>query len=349
MQLDAEAVNALDGAGQIADTLTIADQLGDALWRVESAGLRLADTPGGIVVAGMGGSGIGGLLARSALGDQASRPILVARGYGLPPWTTPQTTVLCVSYSGETEETCACFEAAGALGAQRVVASTGGRLASLARAEQVPVIPLPGGFQSRSAVVYATICALEVAARCGAGPRLTPEIDVAAEHLRRLAQQWGPDGPEDGEAKTLARSLIGTVPLIAGAGLSAPIAYRWKSQINVNAKLHAFAHVLPELDHNELAGWEGASHVAPFSVVFLEDCDSHPRIQERMRLTREIVAASGCSTHLARSRGDSAIERVLSLVLLGDLVSLYMAFLRGVDPTPVEAIDGVKRALARPE
>ena len=122
------------------------------------------DTPGGLIVAGMGGSAIGGDLARAALGDHASRPILSARGYGLPAWTTPDTTVLCASYSGNTEETLACFEAAGALGAQRVVVTTGGKLAELARADGVPVIPVAGGFQPRAAVAYMTVAALEVAA-----------------------------------------------------------------------------------------------------------------------------------------------------------------------------------------
>ena len=144
----------------------------------------------------MGGSAIGGALARAALGDRASRPIVLARGYGLPPWTTPDTTVLCASYSGNTEETLAVYEAAGALGAQRIVATTGGKLADAARAEDVPVIPLPGGFQPRAAVAYSLVVALEVAWLCGAGERLHAEIDVAAAHVEQLVEMWGPDAPE---------------------------------------------------------------------------------------------------------------------------------------------------------
>ena len=101
--------------------------------------------------------------------------------------------VLCASYSGDTEETLACYESAGALGAQRTVVTTGGRLAEMARADGVPVIPLPGGFQPRAAVAYMTVAALEVAALCGAGPRLTSEIDVAAAHTEQLVAEWGPD------------------------------------------------------------------------------------------------------------------------------------------------------------
>ena len=198
------------------------------------------DTPAGLVVAGMGGSAIGGALARAALGDHASRPIFVTRAYGLPTWTTPDTMVLCASYSGNTEETLACYESAGALGAKRTVVTTGGRLAEMARADGVPVIPLPGGFQPRAAVAYMIVAALEVAALCGAGPRLTSEIDVAASHTEQLVAEWGPDAAEDSLAKEIARGLLGTTPVIAGAGLTTPIAYRWKTQINENAKQPCF-------------------------------------------------------------------------------------------------------------
>src|SRR6185437_13049582 len=138
-------------------------------------------TPGGLIVAGMGGSAVGGALARAALGDRASRPITLARDYALPAWTTPDTTVLCASYSGDTEETLAAYEAAGALGARRVVVTTGGRLGKQARADKVPVVPVAGGFAPRAAVAYMFVAALEVAALCGTGPRMNSEIDVAAE------------------------------------------------------------------------------------------------------------------------------------------------------------------------
>src|SRR5579875_3174259 len=230
--IDRELISAIDTTNQLEAVLALPEQLRDALWRVEAAELADLESPDGMVVAGMGGSGIGGALARAALGDQASRPLFVTRAYGLPTWTTPETTVLCSSYSGNTEETLACYESAGALGARRVVATTGGRLAELARADGVPVIPLPGGLQPRAAVAYMIVCSLEVAALCGVGPRLTAEIDVAASHCEALVAAWGPDAPEDSEAKALARAIAGTIPVIAGAGLTAPIAYRWKTQIN---------------------------------------------------------------------------------------------------------------------
>ena len=183
-----EAIAAVDAARLLDDILGLPDQLRDALWRVESANLEPHDSPGGLVVAGMGGSAIGGALARAALGDRASRPIVLARGYALPAWTTPDTTVLCSSYSGNTEETLAVYEAAGALGARRIVATTGGKLAEQARADGVPVIPLPGGFQPRAAVAYSLVIALEVAASVRRG-RAAARRDRRRRRARRGARR----------------------------------------------------------------------------------------------------------------------------------------------------------------
>jgi glucose/mannose-6-phosphate isomerase len=295
----------------------------------------------------MGGSSIGGALARAVLGDRASRPIMLARDYALPAWTTPDTTVLCSSYSGDTEETLAIFEAAGALGARRIVATTGGKLAAAARADSVPVIPLPGGFQPRAAVAYLLVIALEVAGLCGAGDRLHSEIDVAAAHAESLVAKWGPDASDNTLPKQLARGLHGTVPQVAGAGLTAPIAYRWKCQINENAKTPCFSGELPELDHNEIVGWAGSKDLGPFSAVFLDDSDLHPRTRQRIELTRGLIDAEAAATYRVETIGETRAERLTSLVLLGDLVSVYLAVLRGVDPAPVVMIDRLKSALAR--
>jgi glucose/mannose-6-phosphate isomerase len=346
LRLDPETIAAVDGSDMLADIVGLPEHLRDALWKAESADLQPWDSAGGLVVAGMGGSAVGGSLARAMLGDHASRPILASRAYGLPAWTTPETTVLCASYSGDTEETLACYEAAGALGAKRVAVTSGGRLAEMARADGVPVIPVAGGFQPRAAVAYTTVAALEVARLCGAGPRMGAEIDVAADHLEQLVVEWGAGGAEDSEAKTLARALHDSVPVIAGAGLTSPIAYRWKTQFNENAKIPAFTHELPELCHNEIVGWTDAAALGRFAAIFLDDSDTHPRIKERLALTRELIGDSATGTHVVRSRGDTAVERVLSLVLLGDLVSLYVAVLRGTDPTPVDVLVTLKERLA---
>jgi glucose/mannose-6-phosphate isomerase len=343
--LSRAAIEAVDRSGMLTDVLAQPLQLGDALWRVESAAIPRLDLPGGLVVCGMGGSAIGGDLAAAAIGDRATRPLRTVRGYALEPWAAGDALALCASYSGDTEETLACFEAAGAAGAPRVALTTGGRLAEAARSEDAPVIGVPSGMQPRAAVLYMTLAALECAARCGATPALRTEIDAAGAQLTELAEEWGPDSPPESEAKRLALALRGSLPVVHGAGTTLASARRWKTQLNENAKLAAFFAELPEADHNEICGWERGRGAAPLSAIFLESDDQHPRVRQRIELTAEQVEATGAPISRVGARGETPLERVLSLVLLGDLTSVYLAVLDGIDPTPVEALDRFKAAL----
>jgi glucose/mannose-6-phosphate isomerase len=339
-----DEIAAVDSTGQLGEVLGLAEHLRDGLWRVESAGMVPVDAPGGLIVAGMGGSAAGGRLALAALAGRLTRPLVVADGYALPSWAGPDHLVLCSSYSGSTEEALALYDDAAARGAQRVVATTGGPLAERARADGVPVIPIPGGFQPRAAIGYGFVAALEAAALAGAAPSLHAEIEAAADLAERLAGEWGPEG--DGEAKEIARALHGTVPVVVGAELAAAAAYRWKCQFNENASMPAFCSVLPEADHNEVVGWAAARELGRFSYVSLEDPSAHPRNALRAELTAAIARAGADPVLRVQARGDSPVERVVSLVLLGDIVSIYAAVLRGVDPVTIEAIDGLKAALA---
>jgi glucose/mannose-6-phosphate isomerase len=325
------------------DILAIPDHLRDALWRVESARLEPAEAAG-VMVCGMGGSAIGGDLAAAALGDRCTRPLLTVRGYALPSWATSGWTVLCSSYSGETEETLACFEAAGALGARRIVASTGGALVDGARAAGVPVIGLPGILIApRTGVAYMLVCAAEVAALAGIAPRIHTEIDAAAAFLEEQA------GALRSQAAEIAARLQGTVPVFYGADLTAPVARRWKTQANENAKLPAFFSELPEADHNELCGWPAAAKEgAGLSAVFLGDADQHPRERRRFELTAEAIAAEGAEVVEIETAGETRVARLLWATMLGDLVSLDLAEARGVDPLPIEAIEKLKLALGQP-
>jgi len=327
------------------DVLAQPQQLADALWRVESAGIPRLDATAGLVVCGMGGSAIGGDLAAAALGDRATRPIRTVRGYALDPWAGPDSLVLCASYSGDTEETLAAFDAASVSGAPRVALTTGGRLAAAARHEGVPVIGVPSGMEPRAAVIYMTVGALACAALCGAAQSLKEEVDEAAPLLGELSAEWGPDGSELSPPKELARALLGTLPVVHGEGPTTAVARRWKTQLNENAKIAAFASELPEADHNEICGWERGRERAPLAGVFLGDADQHPRVEQRIELTAAMLREVGAPTELVRSRGESPLGRVLSLVLFGDLVSVYLAVLEGVDPTPVEPIERFKTAL----
>jgi glucose/mannose-6-phosphate isomerase len=318
------------------DVIAIPDHLRDALWRVESARLEPANAAG-LMVCGMGGSAIGGDLAAAALGAQLTGPLVTVRGYELPAWVTPEWTVLCSSYSGDTEETLACFDAAGALGARRVVASTGGALVDRARGAGVPVIGLPGILPApRTAVAYMLICATEVAAVTGIAPRLQTEIEAAATFLVERSSDL------EARAAEIAERLGGSTPVVVGAGMTTPVARRWKTQINENVKWPAFFSELPEADHNEICGWGEKG----FSAVLLEDADQHPRERRRFELTGEVIASAGAPVVRLESEGETRVARLLWTIMLGDLVSLKLAEARGVDPLPVDAIERFKAALA---
>ena len=339
--LDPATIATVDSTGQAAEIMDLPTHLRDAVWRVDSANLGPQDSAG-LVIAGMGGSGVGAQLARAAIGDRMERPIVTVRDYTLPGWVDKDWTVLLSSYSGNTEETVACWDAATAVGARRIVVSAGGALVERARLDKVPVIPLPGGFQPRAAVGYATVVALEVAALAGVAPSLRDEVEAAALLVESLADEWGPAGPEESLPKQLALALEDMVPVISGSGLTAPVAYRWKCQVNENANRPAFWSEFPELDHNEIEAWGGGKTSAPFLPIFLEDpVDTSERVLRRFELTAEIIGGA----RRLRARGETRLERLMSLVHLGDLVSLYVAVLAGSNPVEVPAIDRLKAGL----
>ena len=348
----AEQVAQLDKSNQTGDVLAMPSQLEDALWRVETSGiaqreeLRKEDAQAPLLVCGMGGSAVGGDLAAGVMGGRLTRPLITVRGYELPSWATPDTVVLCASYSGNTEETLACYEAARTLQAPRVVVTTGGRLAEAARADGTAVIGIPAGLQPRAAVAYMLVTVLEVAAFAGVAPRVRTEIDAGASALTELVAKWSPDQDEGNLAKELAASVLNTCVCVYGAGPTAAVAYRWKTQINENAKQHAFSAVLPEADHNEIVGWERAAAIGRCFALFLEDADQHPRIRRRIELTSQLISPGAAGTQTVSSIGNSPLERLLSLILLGDLTSIYLAVLSGTDPSPVPVIERLKQELA---
>ena len=266
----------------IDDVLGIPDQLRDALWRVESARLRAGRGGRALIVCGMGGSAIGGDLAAAALGDRLTRPLLTVRGYALPSWATPEWTVLCSSYSGETEETLACFEAAEALGARRIVASTGGALVDRAReAERAggrPAGDLPAARRGR----------LHVRRRRrgrrrwpGSRPRIHTEIDAAAAFLDRAGRDAAA-----ARAAEIAAQLDGTVPVVYGADLTAPVARRWKTPGQRERQAPGLLRRAARGRPQRALRLGRARRRRALAAVFLEDRDQHPRDAPPLRADR---------------------------------------------------------------
>lgn len=313
-------------------------QIGDALWRVDAARIAHRERSGGLVVCGMGGSAVGGDLAASALGTRAPGTVRTARGYELGRWIGADHLVLCASHSGSTEETLACFDAAGELGAARVVLTTGGELADRARSAGVPVIGVPSGMQPRAAVVYMTVAALKCAEACGAAPAVTAQIEAAVPALEAVIA-------DRETVDALAEALAGTIPVVYGAAGDAAVARRWKNQFNENAKAASFAGEVPEVCHNEIEGWKTGLAQAPLASVLLATPGSHPRNVRRLDILAERLAAAGAPVVRPAAVGDDRIAHVMSLVTLGDLVSVRVAELTGVDPDEIEAIAGFKAAL----
>jgi glucose/mannose-6-phosphate isomerase len=341
--LSPEAIAAADPGGMLGDVLAQPHQYEDALWRTESAGIGRGQYARGVVVCGMGGSAIGGDLAAAAIGTRATAPVTTIRGYELPRWAEADTLVVCASYSGNTEETLACFDQAGAAGASRVVVTTGGELADAARAAgDVPVVGVPSGMQPRAAVVYMTVATLQIAELAGAAPSLRGEIEEAAQVVRELAVQWGPD-VEDAEPKRIARAIGTRLPVVYGGSRTTAAARRWRAQLNENAKLPAFFGDLPEAHHNEVVGWHHADR--RLIALLLETGHEQASLARRFDLTEEVMREAGAEPVRVRAHGEGATAHVMSLVLLGDLVSVYLAVLRGFDPTPVEEIEALKERL----
>lgn len=318
------------------EILAIPDQIRDAMWRVDSA-QPAARASGGLFVAGMGGSAIGGELARGILGERLTGPLFVWRDYGLPDWIGQDWALLASSYSGNTEETLTAFETAGRKGLHRWVAGTGGALVERARAEGVEVIGLPGMFQPRAAVAYMVVVALHAARLAGIAPDLKDEIEAAIPFLERSRDDLV------ARARDLA-AVIGEAPLVVhGAGPTASLARRWANQMNENAKQFAFAVQIPEANHNLTEAWpEGRGGLAG---VFLGDPEQHPRDRDRMLLSRELIGQAGAPVVSVECQGETATERLFWGVMLGDLVSLEVAELRGIDPVPVNGIEDLKRRL----
>jgi glucose/mannose-6-phosphate isomerase len=307
-----------------------------------------------LVVAGLGGSAIGGDFLRAGYESTLTLPVTVVRDYHLPGYVNADTLVFATSNSGNTEETLACYEAAKKARAGIVAFSTGGELTRLAKADGVPLVTFPGGLQPRAALGYSFIPLVVASARLGLLPDvLLDEIDEASAVLREIRNECNPDVPAAKNlAKTLAASWVGKLPVIYGSqGERGVVAYRWKTQINENAKAYAVSNVFPELNHNETVGWSGAHGQREvekdFVVTILRDDREPSQIRRRVDLTKEIIARAADSISEVWARGESTLARMLSTTYVGDFASFYLAIAYGEDPTPVKVIDWLKSELAK--
>lgn len=303
--------------------------------------------PDAVVALGMGGSGIGGDLLRAYLFDEARLPVAAVKEYRLPAFVGPSTLVFACSYSGNTEETLSAYEEAAARGAACVVVTSGGDLLERARRRGHPAVVIPAGIPPRAALPYLVLPLLALLARAGVLRPLEDELAEAVSVLRQIVAAESPEPPH-GEAWRLATAMRGRIPVIYSATpFLEPVAQRWKDQINENAKAFAVWNTFPELNHNETVGWGLDEDLArSLHVIILRDSREPDRLAQRVSITRELAFARAAGVDEVRARGEGKLARLLSVILVGDFVSWYLAVLRGVDPTPVAVIDELKRRLS---
>jgi glucose/mannose-6-phosphate isomerase len=307
------------------------------------------DGPTGIAVVGMGGSAIGGDLVAAWTADRRSLPLHVIRGYELPQWLDEGTTLIVSSYSGNTEETIACYEAAQRRGLAVIAIATGGRVAEMAGSAGDPLLELPVGFPPRAALGHSfSAVALATA-------RLDPVLDAgadadqlhrAAESLRPRAEEWLA-WSDDNPALDIAASISNRLPIVYGGhATSIAAAARWKAQLNENGKIPAYSGALPEHNHNEIVGFESdGPTVRQMVLVHLETPWDHPQVRQRFDFVYDYCRGRVADQHRIAATSDVPIEGMLELCYLGDCTSFIVSIINGQDPTPVASIDALKNKL----
>jgi len=302
------------------------------------------------IILGMGGSAIGGDLLCSLALLENRLPVWVHRSYGLPPLLNENTLLIASSYSGNTEETLSSFVESLQTPAKKLVLTGGGRLRALAEKEGIPVFPIDYQAPPRAAFPHSFIPLLGIFQKLGLLEDKSADLSEAMQLLNNLSPELTESMPlASNQAKQLAIRLSGRLAVIYGAGILSEVAQRWKAQLNENSKAWAFYEIFPELNHNAIVGYQFPSEMRErVLVVLLHSSLLHPRISDRYRLTAEILTEAGIEHELVEARGDSPLAQMMSMVLLGDYVSFYLALLNSVDPTPVAPIDYLKKRLAEP-
>ncbi len=301
-----------------------------------------------IVITGMGGSAIGGDLVRMLAFKKSSIPIIVNRDYRMPSFVGNKTFVIASSYSGNTEETLAAYDEAKAKGAQIAVITTGGKLKEKADADNIPAIVVPAGLPPRAALGFSLFPILMLFQAMGVEIDGAANVEKPISLLKKIRDDYSPKTPEkNNPAKQLARKLFGKIPVIYGtANLTDVVAARWKGQMNENAKHPAFFNAFPELDHNEIMGYEGDMDLLKMlEIIILRSPNESERMKKRIRITADILKEKVAEVVEIWPQGDSFLEHTLSHIMLGDYASAYLAILNNKDPKEIDFIDKLKEQM----
>jgi glucose/mannose-6-phosphate isomerase len=302
-----------------------------------------------VVIAGMGGSAIGGDIVRRLALSESKSPVLVHRDYGLPAFVDENTLVIASSYSGNTEETLSAFAEALGIKAKKLAVTSGGKLKDLADKEGIPVFVIDYQAPPRAAFPHTFVPLVGIFQKLGLLGDKSADLHEAVDVLKKLSGDLIETGPlASNPAKQIAARLWGHVAVIYGAEMLSEVARRWKGEFNENSKAWAFFESFPELNHNAVVGYEFPAELKDrIYVLMLRSSLLHPRNLLRYDVTTKLLAKAGIAYEFIEARGQSTLAQALSLVLLGDYASFYLSMLNEVDPTSTDAINLVKQGLAR--
>jgi len=307
---------------------------------------KIEGRPENIVLAGMGGSGLAALLSTTWPGYRL--PFEICRSYIIPAYVNQQTLFIASSYSGNTEETLEALTQAQERGATIAVITAGGQLAKIAQEKNYPMVRLPGGYQPRYTALFDlnAIAAILQNASLADDLRIGHHLEEAANFLKTAIENWLPEVPAaNNQAKQIATELAGKSVVVYAGPLMFPAAYKWKISINENAKTIAWCNQLPEFNHNEFIGWTSHPVDKPYGVANLLSSFEHSRVQKRFVVTERLLSGQRPAAINIDAQGSNTLEHLLYLSVFGDFVSLYLALLNGLNPTPVELIEKFKTEL----
>jgi len=301
--------------------------------RIENRGLKIEN----LIICGMGGSALPGDILKMFLrAEKIDLPVKIYRNYGLPYYVGKRHLIICISYSGDTEETLTAFEQALRKKIKIVAISSGGKLAKLCKKYKVPVAIIPRGYQPRMALGFQIGALMQILADCGL-------IKNCANDLLALEKNLQPHELES-QGKKIAKKIKDKLPIIYAPDELKELARIWKIKFNENSKTPAFYNFFPELNHNEHNQFEG-NQKKYLSVIILRDATSHPRILKKIELTAKILKQRGVAIDLIDAKGYNIWNKIFSSILLADWASYYLALAYKVDPTPAKLNDEFKRRL----
>jgi glucose/mannose-6-phosphate isomerase len=341
---DIDNIRRVDPRGMLDVITALPESAEDAIEAAEKVNLKVRRFRN-LVVAGMGGSAVGGLLLRDWLQQTSKVPIVVSRDYSLPGFVGRDTLLFAVSYSGGTEETLSAFEDGKTKGAKIVVFTSGGELEKKAKDSRLTIYKLPVGFQPRAAIAHQFLSLVVAAKKAGIAQDSWWEVREAIDILKAMREEMRPETPQSSNpAKKLAKELRDYIPFVYGSRIHEAVAYRWNTQLNENGKSPAGSSFIPETFHNAIVAGEADKELLKkICIVFLLDPAEGDHVTTKTRRFIDIIKPSFGKIIEVKARGEGRLARMLSTLYVGDFVSAYLGILYGKDPSIVESIDRLKR------